>query len=72
MVDFFSVGKETEPAALFVSAIISLVILVLLFFNSIPTYLTQYAIGFLIFHVGNHIYVLYPRPPKKKVKYRKR
>jgi hypothetical protein len=72
MSDFFSVGKETEPAAIFVSAIISLVILVLLFFNSIPTYLTEYAIGFLIFHVGNHIYVLYPRHPKKKVKHRKR
>ena len=72
MTNFFSVGKETEPAAIFVSAIISLVILVLLFFNSIPTSLTNYAIGFLIFHVSNQVYALYPRPPKKKVKYKKR
>lgn len=68
MDNLFSIGKETEPAAQFVSAILSLIILVLIFFNDIPTTLVGYAIGFLIFHTANHVYVLYPRMQNKGYK----
>lgn len=53
------IGKTTPPAAQFVSGIISLVIVMLLFFGVMPAAWVTYTTAYLAFHIANHVFTLF-------------
>src|SRR3989338_8643684 len=57
MIEYFKglVGPNTSPAAKITSAIISMTVLALIYFNFLSQYMNL-LFGFLVFHLFNHLY----------------
>ena len=52
----YFIGKNTTPASKITSAIVSIIVLAIIYFQLIPSKYIFYAYLFLAFHIINHLY----------------